>query len=346
MVFLAQIVGWFGQVLGMSFLGFNVLDGVIGIVILFYAYEGFQLGFVIAIADLLSFVLSFLIALKFYNLVGALLISHMQITPGFANALGFFILAFISEVILNILVRRLLVFLPPLPKDSSLDKMMKRTDHYLGIVPGIISALIVLAFMLSVVISLPSERILKDDISASKLGSLMVDNTSELEKTLNTVFGGAIHETLNFMTIEPKSNERVDLHFTVQNGTVDAQAEEQMLSMVNKERTSRGLQPLIMRDDLRQLARSYSQDMFANGYFSHINLQGQTPFERMQAAGISYTYAGENLALAPNTDLAMQGLMNSPGHKANILDVHYHHIGIGVVDGGIYGKMFTQEFTD
>ncbi len=66
----------------------------------------------------------------------------------------------------------------------------------------------------------------------------------------------------------------------------------------------------------------------------------------MDADSITYGYAGENLALAPSTELAMQGLMNSPGHRKNILSPNFTKVGIGVMDGGIYGKMFTQEFTD
>jgi uncharacterized protein YkwD len=86
--------------------------------------------------------------------------------------------------------------------------------------------------------------------------------------------------------------------------------------------------------------------MFTRGYFSHYTPGGVSPFDRMADAGVTYVYAGENLALAPSTDLAMQGLMNSPGHRANILNPNFNKIGIGVIDGGIYGKMYSQEFTN
>ena len=84
----------------------------------------------------------------------------------------------------------------------------------------------------------------------------------------------------------------------------------------------------------------------SQGYFSHYNPEGESPFDRMEKAEINYLAAGENLALAPTVTLSHQGLMNSPGHKANILSPDYGKIGIGVIDGGIYGKMFVQEFTD
>ena len=66
----------------------------------------------------------------------------------------------------------------------------------------------------------------------------------------------------------------------------------------------------------------------------------------MEKAGISYQAAGENLAYAPNVDVAHTGLMNSEGHRANILSADFGKVGIGVIDGGVYGKMFVQEFTD
>lgn len=74
--------------------------------------------------------------------------------------------------------------------------------------------------------------------------------------------------------------------------------------------------------------------------------EGFSPFDRMDETGMIYNFAGENLALSPNTDIAMQGLMSSPGHKANILSINFGRIGVGIMDGGIYGEMFCQEFTN
>jgi uncharacterized protein YkwD len=64
----------------------------------------------------------------------------------------------------------------------------------------------------------------------------------------------------------------------------------------------------------------------------------------MRAAGVTYRYAGENLAGAPSVERAHSGLMNSPGHRANILNPNFTHIGIGALNVGPYGMMFTQMF--
>jgi uncharacterized protein YkwD len=336
----------FAQLSQSGFAGFNLLDIIIVVVILFYAYEGYSLGFTLAFLDLVSFVVSFIGALKFYGVVAKLLTAIFAMPIGFANAAGFFLIAFLSEIILGILSRRLLKYLPSLPAAHPIYQFFKKIDHWLGVVPGLFSAFIVLSFLLSVVVSLPSSPLIKNLVTGSKIGSQLVANTSLFEKRLNDVFGGALNETLTFLTVKPEGNELVTLHFKVTHGSIDKEAEQEMFRMVNTERVKQGLQLLSFDENLAEVARSHSRDMFVRGYFSHYTPEGESPFDRMAAANITFTYAGENLALAPSTDLAMQGLMNSPGHRANILNPNFNKIGIGVIDGGIYGKMYSQEFTN
>lgn len=326
-------------------IGINVLDVVIVLILFFYAYEGYILGFLGASLDLISFILSFIIALKFYNLLGLFLGDTFGIPPGFARAGSFFILALFSEIIIGLIFRKLTKKMPDIYYNNP-QSIGNKLNSFLGVIPGIMSAFIILSFLLSVIISLPSSPLLKNAVTQSRIGKVLVANTSLFEKGLNDIFGGALSETMNFITVKPQSNETVNLRFTISSPTVDAEAESEMLLLLNKEREKNGVDPLVMDTKLRDLARDYSKDMLKRGYFSHYNLEGQSPFDRMDAYGITYGYAGENLALAPSTALAMQGLMNSPGHRANILNANFGKIGIGVMDGGVYGKMFTQEFTD
>ena len=92
------------------------------------------------------------------------------------------------------------------------------------------------------------------------------------------------------------------------------------------------------------VARAHSKDMFARGYFSHYTPEGEDPFDRMKDAGVKFIAAGENLALGQTLNICHQGLMNSPGHRANILRPTYGRLGIGILDGGIHGLMISQEF--
>ncbi len=324
----------------------NLLDILIVIVVLFYTHEGYVLGFTLALLDLISFILSFIAGLKLYGFIASLLINAFSLPLGFANAAGFFIIAFITEIILSIMFRKLLNRIPAVPSKFVIYRIFKKIDHFLGVIPGAISAFIVLSFLLSVIVSLPSSPPIKNLVTGSKVGSKLIANTSFFEKKLNAVFGGALNETLNFITVEPKSHDVVDLHFKVQNGTEDSQAEQEMYKSVNTERAKAGVQLLSFDDKLRGVAREHSDDMFKRGYFSHFTPEGTSPFDRMDKFSIEFNSAGENLALAPSTDLAMQGLMASPGHRKNILSPNFNKIGVGVIDGGIYGKMYSQEFTN
>lgn len=324
----------------------NVLDLVILGIIAFYAYEGYLLGLVAALIDLLSFFLSFIIALKFYSFVSPFIAAWFSLSPGFANAIAFFLIALASEILLNLLFRKALARFPALAPENLFANTSKRLNHILGILPGTASAVIILSFLLTLVIALPSSPFLKEVVNTSHVGSRLVANAAVFENRLNDIFGGALHETLNFLTIEPQSSERINLRFKVASPTVDTESEQQMWRVINSERQKRGLSVLTLDAALRDAARDYSRDMFVRGYFSHYSPEGESPFMRMENAGIEYLSAGENLALAPSVELAMQGLMNSPGHRANMLSENFGRIGIGVMDGGIYGKMFTQEFTD
>lgn len=123
--------------------------------------------------------------------------------------------------------------------------------------------------------------------------------------------------------------------------TADEQA---MVSLVNKARADAGLKPLEVDYQLVRTARMKSQDMINLGYFDHTSPTHGSPFDLMRSEGVSYRYAGENLAGAATVQRAHTGLMNSDGHRANILNPSYTRIGIGIIDGGRYGKMVTQHF--
>ncbi|NPV53571.1 MAG: hypothetical protein HPY71_08605 [Firmicutes bacterium] len=117
-----------------------------------------------------------------------------------------------------------------------------------------------------------------------------------------------------------------------------------MLDLINQERSRAGLAPLQVDMRLVELARQKSADMIARNYFSHYSPTYGSPFDMLKRAGISYRAAGENIAGAPTVAQAHSALMSSEGHRANILNPSYNRVGIGIVNGGPYGKMFTQLF--
>lgn len=327
-------------------LGLNWIDILIIAILAFYSIEGYSLGFLVASVDFVSFLLSFVLGLSFYSKVSSFLVKTFVISQGFANAIGFFIAASFFEIIFNVLLKQLISNIPFFSKDGPREKTINLLNHYLGIIPGFLSGLLLSAFILSLIIALPFSTFLKHSVTNSKIGNFLVSNTQGFAKDWGDVFGGAVNDTLSFLTIEPKSNESVNLNFKTTNVSVDLQSGVRMFQMVNTERTQRGLTALSFSENLSRVGRAHCKDMFVRGYFSHNTPEGLTPFDRMQQADISFNFAGENLALSPNTELAMKGLMQSPGHKANILSKDFNKIGVGVIDGGVYGEMFCQEFTD
>lgn len=120
--------------------------------------------------------------------------------------------------------------------------------------------------------------------------------------------------------------------------------ERRMVELVNEERAKIGLPALAADAELSRVARIKSQDMIANSYFSHTSPTYGSPFEMMRNFGISFRTAGENIACNASVEAAHHALMQSQGHRENILNASFQRIGVGIVDGGICGKMFTQMF--
>lgn len=121
-----------------------------------------------------------------------------------------------------------------------------------------------------------------------------------------------------------------------------------MLKLVNKNRKEQGLPKLHMQQDLREVARKHSRDMAKQKYFSHTNLKSQSPQTRLKLKRITEVHSGENLALIQGynnpTQKAETGLMNSKGHRENILNPLFNCIGIGVIQNTDKTYYFTQNF--
>ncbi|MCX7779880.1 MAG: CAP domain-containing protein [Negativicutes bacterium] len=123
-----------------------------------------------------------------------------------------------------------------------------------------------------------------------------------------------------------------------------SELERRMLDLINRERTSRGLKALVLDADLTRSARLKSRDMVENNYFAHESPRYGTMSELFAREGITYHLAGENLAVAGTLEQAHRGLMNSPGHRMNILNPPYTRIGIGIVQDSGRGLVITQHF--
>ncbi len=121
--------------------------------------------------------------------------------------------------------------------------------------------------------------------------------------------------------------------------------EYQLFDLTNASRKNHGLPILIWDDHVRETAREHSLDMAENHYFSHTNLQGQSPFDRMKEDNIRFMTAGENLAYGQFSSIfAHEGLMNSLGHRENILLENYKYLGVGVAFNNESEPYYTENF--
>lgn len=117
-----------------------------------------------------------------------------------------------------------------------------------------------------------------------------------------------------------------------------------MIDLVNRERAKNNLPALQVDPNVTRVARIKSQDMVDNNYFSHNSPTYGSPFDMLSAFDIKYLHAGENLAGNSSVERAHEALMNSSGHRKNILSGDFTHIGIGVKPSDRYGFIYTQMF--
>lgn len=130
---------------------------------------------------------------------------------------------------------------------------------------------------------------------------------------------------------------------TAQNSEINSD-EQEVFKLVNQQRTNNGLQALKIDNEVQKVARIKAQDMVNNNYFSHNSPTYGSPFDMLNSFKVSYKTAGENIAGNSSNSAAVTAWMNSPGHKANILNGNFNYTGIGVVNGSKYGKIYVQMF--
>lgn len=121
--------------------------------------------------------------------------------------------------------------------------------------------------------------------------------------------------------------------------------EYQLFDLTNSSRVNHDLPILTFNEHVKETARKHSLDMADHNYFSHTNLQGESPFDRMQEDEITFVTAGENLAYGQYSSIyAHEGLMNSMGHRKNILKPDYEYLGVGVAFNAESQPYYTENF--
>jgi uncharacterized protein YkwD len=317
----------------------NLVDLFLFFVILLSVYSGYQKGFIRGAIDLILLASSLIFAFWAYRYVAAFLEKYISSIGVWTLPLAFILSYIFIRLLLSALASILISSMPKSAEDNTF-------NHALGIVPGAVNGIIYAAIMGALILAIP----LLDGISAKARESSIVNALNPsmewAEDKFAPIFDKAVNHSINKLTVAPGTHKSINLPFSVREPKVREDLEAKMLDLVNEERRKEGVPPLAADPEMRDIARAHSTDMFARSYFSHDSPDGRSLAERAQAANVRYLTAGENIALAQTLTIAHTGLMNSPGHKANILHKGFHRVGIGIVDGGRHGIMVTQDFRD
>ncbi|MBI4062445.1 CvpA family protein [Candidatus Gottesmanbacteria bacterium] len=319
----------------------NWIDWIIVGVSIYYLIRGWEIGLIYLATNLVSFLAALWLSIKYHAPVGAFFAEKFGVARVWTTVLGYIVVAFIAEAVISEL---LVLFARRIPKKL----IASRANQWLGSVLSLANGLILITFFLLVVTVLPLRGTLKQDIAASRLARPLLALADRYGGNVRSTLDDATRQAIKFLTVQPESRERIVLEVVPSETelSVDIASEQRMVELVNEERAKAGVTALTISPEIIPVARAHSRDMFERKYFSHINPEGKDAGDRLNDAGITYVVAGENLAYAPDVETAHLGLMESQGHRENILEPRFREIGIGVIDGGIYGKMFTQNFTD
>ena len=316
----------------------NWVDLFLGIILLLAIIGGLRRGFLLGSLDLLSWLGSLVLGYTLYPYTAGL-IEKITSLGVWLLPVAFLLTVIIIRVLIGLVTKYIVRSIPDNANDSSVNR-------FLGLIPGAINGIIYVIIIAALLLALPLRDSITEETRNSRFAGPLAMKAEWVNRKLAPVFDGAVRQTMNSLTVNPKSHEKVELSFKYDKAVVRPYLEIQMLNLVNEERAKAGLKPLRADPEMARVARNHSQDMFKRGYFAHENPDGQDPFDRMRAANVKFRAAGENLALAQTLELAHTNLMNSPGHRANILNPSFGRLGIGVLDGGYYGLMVSQEFRD
>jgi uncharacterized protein YkwD len=315
----------------------NAVDAVLAVVLLLAMCAGYNRGFIAATLQLVVLFASVLLALLSYRFVARVLETQAPSLAVWTWPLSFVASWLVAQMVLAALSAGLVRAVPRRVHAHALNR-------WLGVLPGLVSGLLAASLLSVILLTVP----LLDRVSTltreSHLASRFSGAADWLDCQLTPIFEPAVQRTLQALTSPPESRTAIDLRFTVASPRVRPDLESELLELVNAERAAHGRRPLRADAELAQVARGHGRDMLARGYFAHVSPEGKDLADRMRSGKLRYLSAGENLALAPSVEVAHRNLMNSTGHRENLLSEQFGRVGIGVLDAGRHGLMITENF--
>ncbi|MEX2425827.1 MAG: CvpA family protein [Thermomicrobiaceae bacterium] len=318
----------------------NLLDVAIILLLITGIGMGIQRGFLRTSLDLIVLATSAFAGAYLYRPISGYVDSWFGVSGAGVNAIALVLGALITLLVMNLLIAWTVT---PHLLSLRIIPPVRLADTGLGIIPGILYGCLFGA-MITLTLGLVSigdsvDHALADSSLASRLRTGATLATTGLASRT----GMDLADFTYIVVPEEETSYRVP-----PTGDSDLNAAEgdeaEIFDLVNDERVERGLNALTYDPELVPVARGHSGEMLEEGYFSHISPTTGTLADRLRNAGISYMSAGENLAYAPNIDVAHRGLMQSDGHRANILEPSFERAGMGVLTAPDGTIMVTQIF--
>ena len=323
----------------MTDLAFNPIDAAVLVLIGVAAWFGYRTGFVATTYSLASWILAAAAALAFAGPATALVETLTGRPRPFAATIGFVVTIVAAEALLSaaghLAIRPIVALVRRGP--------LAPADRILGTLPAAIRSLFIVAVAILAIEAFPVGSDMKAAVEASRTGRFVNAQIVAFQPQIESFTRQLGGSPLLVTRIGEDQTERLDLPDGIELAP-DPVAERQLVDLVNEERTRRGIKSLVLDERLVSVARAHSQEMFTLKYFSHESPVSGSPFDRLKSAGITYSRAGENLAYAQSVSVAHRALMESPGHRENILRSEFTRIGIGVINAPAYGRMITQLF--
>ncbi len=321
-----------------------ILDAVILIVFGLLALRGWFRGFVREAMDLVGLVLGILLAFRLGPAVGRIVEAMGGLSPD-AGRLAGGIIVFVLVGVGSAVVTRIVERKARLP---GLNLANKVGGAGLGLAWGVF--LVTLLLTLGVILPMPPS--VADAIESSAVSRTLTDSDGIAQETFRSLAGDRVAEALvNLRDVLGERRVVIDEAERVELPPVDADDLEEepsraveVFELLNRARIDAGLEPLAWSAALSDVGVNHAGEMYRAGYFSHVSPITGTVGDRLGGAGITFSVAGENLALAASSGEVHAGLMDSPGHRANMLSDAYRRVGVGVV-GGPLGLMTVQVFT-
>lgn len=312
------------------------MDGFVLVLIAVAAWLGVRAGFVDGLYGLVTLVLAVAAGIAFQGAASDAVQALTGLPEPLAAMLGFVGVIFAAEALFAIAGH---VSIRPLVASVRRSRL-STADHVLGSVPAVVRAVVIVAIGVVAIQALPLSSEIKAAVETSRTARIVGDlgiNERQIA-ALATRLGGT---PLLVTKVGEADSEQLALPDDL-DLSPDPVAERQLFDLVNEERVERGRTALVWDERLVPIARAHSTEMFERKYFSHESPGTGSPFDRLRSGGITYTRAGENLAYAQSVGVAHRALMDSPGHRENILRPEFTRMGIGVINAGVYGRMFTQ----